>query len=130
MEDALAVRFARCGWYLTYTLPLLELSWDAGPLESQAPMCLRLLSSRTHPLMGYGIREELKNSSNHALWNIVEDAIGFASTMQYFWSGFTDITLDRDWMWAKSSALMHRLLSLQALSSPGRSPDSEADENS
>ena len=111
---------------VTYTQPILELCWDPGPLDSQASMCLKLLSSGNSPLMGAGFREDLKNSSNEALLNILEDVIGFAGTMQYFWSDFTEVPWDRDWIWARSSALVHKLLSLEEISTtPASSPTSE-----
>jgi hypothetical protein len=110
---------------VTYTQPILELCWDPGPLESQASMYLKLLSSGNSPLMGAGFREDLKYSSNETLLSILEEVIGFAGTMQYFWSDFTEVPWDRDWIWARSSALVHRLLSLEVMSTPASSPASE-----
>lgn len=78
--------------------------------------------------MGAGFLEELSDSSNHALLEIIEHVGGFASTVQSFWIGSDEISWDSDWIWARSSALMHKLLSLEALPAPPPSPNSDASE--
>jgi hypothetical protein len=113
---------------VTCTSPVLELCWDPGALESQTVMYVTLLSTSGQKLMGTGFREELRQSSNDALLEIMGDVIGFAHTMQYYWSGFTEFHQDWSWIWDRSSALMHRLLSLTELLDPGTGYGPEADE--
>jgi len=98
---------------VTITPPILELCWDPGAIaEPESTNCLTTLLTLGVPLMGAGFLDDLACSSNVIFCIIVTDIVTFCRTLQYFWSGFRQISWDHEWVYGRSSALLHRLLSL------------------
>ena len=98
---------------VTSAPPILELCWDPGPIaEPKSKNCLTTLLTLDVPLMGAGFLDDLACWSNVTFCNILTDIVTFCRTLQYFWSGFQQISWDREWVYGRSGALMHRLLSL------------------